>query len=86
MTMIPGFTAGEVLRGRSDDSVLDRARWFAGSSPTRRAGAYAQDRMTLDRGGDGGGATKIATAWCDCPCCITHACGFLGLSTCLTCC
>jgi hypothetical protein len=24
--------------------------------------------------------------WCNCPCCRTISCGFLGLSTCIECC
>ena len=80
--MIPQFTA---------EAGLVRSR--AGYAPGRlrlplQGGFVPQQRVVLDPRGGGddslhwGGAGTTVT----CPGCAQHACGFLGLSTCLTCC
>lgn len=77
--MIPQFTAEAGL-------TQARARYTAERHQPRCDGVFApQQRATLPANGDGlewgGTGTTIS-----CPGCAEHACGFLGLSRCLTCC
>lgn len=82
--MIPGFTASSLLDRRPPGAVSGR-REFARARV--RASATPQERTTLDRGGDTlSWGSHDPPVVCACPCCMTHSCGFLGLSTCLTCC
>jgi hypothetical protein len=86
--MLPGFTADTLLETRAYDALDAAPRWSAGRGAAPRPGVYAQELMTRSpRGGDEGRlGWTVDTAACTCPCCITHSCGFLGLSSCLTCC
>jgi hypothetical protein len=90
--MLPGFTADTLLETRAYDALDSAPRWSAGRGAAPRRGAYAQELMIRSPNGSGGG-DEGRLSWshdppvvCACPCCMTHSCGFLGLSTCLTCC
>ena len=72
--MTPGFTAEASL-------------------PATRSALSGRTERAVDRGmivpqqrGDPGEPLKVAPVTFQCPTCFTHYCGFLGLSTCLTCC
>jgi hypothetical protein len=81
--MLPGFTADALLETRAYDAIESAPRWSAGRGVSPRAGVYTQELRARSAEGS---SEVTPTAACLCPCCITHACGFLDLSTCLTCC
>jgi len=73
--MIPRFTA---------EVTLTANRGYRARVQTRRdATALTPQQRTI---GDRGGPLKAVPTVLTCPGCWTHDCGFLGLSTCLTCC
>lgn len=77
--MIPSFTAEAAL---PPGQGFYRAR----SRPAAIGAWVTQQDLRTKAPDDGGDALGITTAACNCPCCITHGCGWLGTSTCMTCC
>jgi len=76
--MMPEFTAEAALAGAG------RHRYGRATINQSHPGIVPQQRETQLP--DGRAAALAPAVACACPCCMTHACGFLGLSTCLTCC
>jgi hypothetical protein len=56
---------------------------FTAEAASTARGAYRG--RSKPRSGDPG-AIVPQYGWCNCPCCLTVHCGFLGLSTCVECC
>ena len=56
---------------------------FTAEAASKPRGAYR--RRTLPRAGDPD-AIVPQYGFCNCPCCMTVHCGWLGLSTCIECC
>jgi hypothetical protein len=74
--MMPEFTAEAALAG-------GRHRYGRATINQSHPRIVPQQRETLP---DGAAELIGHPAICTCPCCFQHDCGFLGLSTCLTCC
>ncbi len=72
---MPGFTAEAAV------AAGQPYRTRAMTSTRSEATILPQQRDPLETG-----PLKVTPVSFQCPGCYTHSCGFLGLSTCLTCC
>lgn len=81
--MIPGFTAsGTVAGGSPTFQAEPRSRPPRGLVPVVLGGLGDETMQSPE----GGRRSLAPHYWCACPCCMTYSCGWLGLSTCTSCC